>query len=416
MKGDAYVPGALTTGFSIEKVQSSNALIDTICMITSDVSEEARMRLELVFDHVIRVPYLQYSCRGLKTQKQQDMYEQWVEVSFTKWNCLLFTQYEKVCFVDADKIFLVNCDEIFELHAPAGTFSSPWSEPFIARSKNPRQTGKGLRNPYKHLDHGDIVPESCIREGLASSFVAIGTMLLLAPSLSDYNDFKDYVASANPFGYSSFSMMDEQSISSFYLHKKKPWTFIHQRYNYIPWQRHWLDSLDAPKVFHYFGKKVWSLPRDNRWPDVEVWWQLVSSLLASRSKEDATFLLGAFDPLLISLSFQLEKQVTPLLSGCCWCQTCGLEEISWKNHNFLNEAADVDCPLLKGSVPFQQKFHPKPEDIAHKGKSVNKERLESNQIPARNSRARSSRSRSPRESKNSYRLYSPRRRRRSYSN
>ena len=56
------------------------------------------------------------------------------------------------------------------------------------------------------------------------------------------------------------------------------WTFIHQKYNMIPWQRPWLTSglalvlsfcllilrfgcSERPRVFHFFNKKPWDLPR-----------------------------------------------------------------------------------------------------------------------------------------------------------
>ena len=377
MKGDSYIPGALTTGYSLkynrDKYELNNKnnndfnYIDIVCMVTNDVSIIARNRLLTVFDHVIEVPYIQYKCQNLRTLKQQNLYDSWVEVSFTKWNCLSFIQYEKVCFIDADKIVLTNIDEIFSFPTPAGTFSSPWSEPFIAYSANKHQKGNGLPNPYAELQHGDIVPFSSIDKGLLNSFVVIGTMVLLKPDMKDFEDFQKFLEAKAPFGTKSFSMMDEQSITMFYHNRKINWTFIHQRYNYIPWQRHWLTDVDAPKVFHYFGKKVWSLPRDNRWPDVEVWWQIVTSML--NASKDPAFVAGAFEKDLLSISYKiphsddevsenLNTAIKPesIIKACCWCQSTGLEEISWKSHSFLDENCNVVCPLLLGNNAFLTKF------------------------------------------------------------
>ena len=173
MKGDNYVPGALVAGHSW-KLSGSQA--DTLCMVTSDVSAAARSALRKVFDDVREVEYIRARHKPLKTKKQRQYYDQWVGEAFTKWQMLQFTEYEKVLFIDADKLILTNMDSLFELRAPAGTFSTPWSQPW--------RRG-GMPNPYaRHFDraglrgeatHGAPIPRSVVREGLERAFVLIGT-------------------------------------------------------------------------------------------------------------------------------------------------------------------------------------------------------------------------------------------------
>ena len=85
MKGDSYTPGALVSAYSLRLTGTSAQLV---CMVTPDVSADARKRLSVVFDKVVEVPYLTAHCLPLRTQKQRDMYNTWVDVAFTKWNAL----------------------------------------------------------------------------------------------------------------------------------------------------------------------------------------------------------------------------------------------------------------------------------------------------------------------------------------
>jgi len=250
MKRDGYVPGALVVGYSLRLTGTKAQLV---CMVTHDVSAAAHHRLTLIFDHVPEVPYLQFECKRLRTAQQCRLYKQWVEMSFTKWNALSLTQYEKVLFVDADQVVFKNIDHLFELSAPAGTFSSPWAVSYADRrgrvgpfgskasaNDKSRSVITGTLNPYFTLKHGDIVPPSAICQGFCEeSFVCIGAMVLLSPSLADFEDYQTMCEDWVPFGFENcHSMMDEQSICWYYYERAVAWTHIHPVYNFIPWHPH----------------------------------------------------------------------------------------------------------------------------------------------------------------------------------
>jgi len=71
MKGDAYVPGALVMAGSLRNTKTPH---DLVCMVTPDVSSKARKQLSLVFDRVIEVPVLEFTCKPLRTDKQNELY------------------------------------------------------------------------------------------------------------------------------------------------------------------------------------------------------------------------------------------------------------------------------------------------------------------------------------------------------
>jgi hypothetical protein len=93
MRGDAYVPGALVTAYS---VRCAGTAAELVCMVTDDVSEAARTHLRAVFDRVVPVPYIRAPALPLATAKQRDRYGAWMSVACTKWNLLALDEYNKV--------------------------------------------------------------------------------------------------------------------------------------------------------------------------------------------------------------------------------------------------------------------------------------------------------------------------------
>lgn len=172
MKNDNYIAGALVLAHSIRRSGSKCSLV---CMITSDVSRQAVKALKLLFDFVWTVPYIRYRCVPFRTQRQRELYAEWIEESFTKWNCIdarKFGRFEKVMFIDADMMIMRNCDtQLFCLEPPAMTFSLPWAQPYA---------DYGIRNPYGQLTHGRQVDCNCVLSEGFKSFVGIGSLVLVS--------------------------------------------------------------------------------------------------------------------------------------------------------------------------------------------------------------------------------------------
>lgn len=84
------------------KLKELRTKADLVCMVTPDVSTEARECLSQVFDVMYDVPYMKYKCEE-ETLKpytlqasQLALSESWKECLFTKWNALGLTPYDKV--------------------------------------------------------------------------------------------------------------------------------------------------------------------------------------------------------------------------------------------------------------------------------------------------------------------------------
>ena len=99
--GDAYLPGILLLGSSIRKVmpKAYEKYITLCCMVTNDVSPEAREIISKIYDRVIDVDYLQIPPHLIKHKKPntQKIYSK----TFTKLRIFEMTDYDKVLFLDA---------------------------------------------------------------------------------------------------------------------------------------------------------------------------------------------------------------------------------------------------------------------------------------------------------------------------
>jgi len=339
MRGDKYVPGALVMGQSCRKAfppTSSSAPSTSsvpsesgwqlVCMVTSDVSEQAQTALRLVFDRVVVVEYLEASCVPMATEKQEKMYGAWISAGFTKWRCLELVEYDKVLFMDSDTLILRDLSHLFtSLRAPAATFSLPWASPF----KN-----NGLPNPYARLGHGDRVPREAIETGLRSSFVGMGTTILLTPSRPHLAALVALISNPSPYGSRACkSGFDEQAIMQLYCTLGIDYHHIHQRYNYIPWHKQWLSPRDgAPEVFHFFNNKPWELAR-SMWPDLESWWQMADVLV-----QEHPALRQFFDASNLSPEFPL---VDP--PQCHYCASLHRRSTG---HQIFNAEGRLVCPEL----------------------------------------------------------------------
>jgi len=235
-------------------------------MYTDDVTE--LKLLSQVFTKLIKVDYLQFKSKNMKTRKQQEIYGSWIDKSYTKMNCLSLIEYKKVLFMDADTIVLKSIDHLFELRTPAGTFSSPWGDKY----------GGYISLGMYPKDHKKSVHPSMVERAMNSNSVAvIGTTLLLEPDKKMFEEYKSYVSSNQPFGFPKCnSGFDEQSITTFYSRKGIIWTHIHQQYNFIPWKHNW--KVKDPYVYHFFNKdKPWMLD-PTEYKDLSEYYKVVKEM------------------------------------------------------------------------------------------------------------------------------------------
>lgn len=165
MLGDKYVAGALALGQSLI---DSGTRYDLVCMVTEDVSETAIQSLRATYHSVVTVPYIQFKCGTMMTQRQKELYSDWIDYSFTKWQVFQLVVYDKVLYLDADHVVVRNVDHLFLLHAPAMCFRSEFNK------------------AYENYRHGDRITATNLKHFLKNhtSLAATGTLLLTPNKLT----------------------------------------------------------------------------------------------------------------------------------------------------------------------------------------------------------------------------------------
>ena len=132
---DSYLPGILLLGSSIRKVMpttnsNKKSNIELCCMVTNDISPEARSLILKIYDHVIDVDYLQIPPNLIKHKNPstRNIYSK----TFTKLRIFEMTQYDKILFLDADMLVIKeDIFSLFNLKTPAAIFMG-------SLSKNPQ--------------------------------------------------------------------------------------------------------------------------------------------------------------------------------------------------------------------------------------------------------------------------------------
>ena len=94
--GDSYLPGVLLLGSSIIKAIPTHykKYITLCCMVTNDVSPEAKQLISTIYDSIIEINYLEIPSNLIKhkIQRIRDVYAR----TFTKLRIFEMTEYDKV--------------------------------------------------------------------------------------------------------------------------------------------------------------------------------------------------------------------------------------------------------------------------------------------------------------------------------
>ena len=275
--GPKYLAGILVMAYTI---RLHGAINDIVVMVTDDVPDQSIKEMKKLNVKVVRVDYLEYKITTKFMSKKQIERYDWISKSFTKWKCLELTEYEKVLFLDCDMIVVKNLDPVFELQTPAGVFESPYDERLYLHDNKK----KGFPNFY----NSSIIKPNEINNALTKKgFVTTATCVLLTPNKTDFKNMCNMLEHKQPFGFNSWSGMDEQAISYYFaLYNKGPrknWLNLGPEYAFLEWKYKEL-KIKPPvekknvKIIDFVGiEKPWMIPK-NKYEDVKFWYYYASAL------------------------------------------------------------------------------------------------------------------------------------------
>tara|TARA_B100001094_G_scaffold271941_1_gene277498 strand:+ start:3093 stop:5294 length:2202 start_codon:yes stop_codon:yes gene_type:complete len=187
----SYLDGCILGALGLKR-QKTHA--DVICFVTHDVSEDDIKKLEVVFDKVIRVPYISPFDMGgegdLKTIKMdKDIFKNcnnytknhpYSHVFFKLhiFNPDLFP-YKKVCFVDSDLVPLNYYDSLFMLDTPAGWVEYRKKFPYLESFNWDR---------CDFLKHGQKIPKLFTDINKPGGADVNAGLLVVTPNKKEYDE------------------------------------------------------------------------------------------------------------------------------------------------------------------------------------------------------------------------------------
>ena len=204
--GDSYLPGILLLGSSIRKFMPKpyKKYITLCCMVTNDVSKEARKLISKIYDQIIDVEYLQIPPNLIKHKNPntQNTYSK----TFTKLRIFEMTEYTKVLFLDSDMLVLKKeFFSLFNLNTPAAVFLGKLSNnPGDRYFKEFKENGKLFRQfqtKYCHWKgkdnvlHGNLIPydKKYENEQITNGMNIETSVLLIKPSKYMMNEVNKYI-------------------------------------------------------------------------------------------------------------------------------------------------------------------------------------------------------------------------------
>ena len=188
----AYLDGCILGALGLKR-QGVNA--DVICFVTPDINLQDRNKLAVVFDDVIRVPYI--SPYEMDDGNDETLKTIMMDPDIFK-NCKDYTKmhpyahvffklhifnpdlfpYEKVCFVDSDLVPMNYFDSLFMLDTPAG-----WVE---YRKKFPYKEGYAW-DRCDFLKHGEPIPKIFTDVDTPGGADVNAGLLVVSPNKKEYD-------------------------------------------------------------------------------------------------------------------------------------------------------------------------------------------------------------------------------------
>ena len=252
--GDSYLEGVLTLAYSIMKTNTKH---DIVCMVTDDVSNDAKTKMKNMGIRIIEVPYLDFKRDQKRLLKRYPLISRY----YTKWNILNLTEYDKVLFLDADLIVIKSIDHVFtDFKSPGSRFVT--ANPEISKIIKKHDNSKGL-----HFS------PSLIKRLLRSavSWTIDGGLVLLQPNEKHY---KKYIKMMKTHTHVGIGGTDEYSLikymSLYDNGPKKTWTNLGDIYSCVQWSKYHKCNKDNSYILNFYGKpKPWY--KENTYEDSSVW-------------------------------------------------------------------------------------------------------------------------------------------------
>jgi alpha-N-acetylglucosamine transferase len=284
--GDSYLPGILLLGSSIRKImpKAYEKYITLCCMVTHDISKQARSLILKIYDRIIDVEYLQIPPNLIRHNNPQT--QKIYAKTFTKLRIFEMTEYDKVLFLDADMLILKkDIFSLFNLNTPAtifmGKLNNNPKDRYFKEFKENGRLFKQFQNKYcnwkekgKEL-HGNLIPYDKYENEKTNDGMNIETsVLLITPSILSVKQRDNYLENIKTKHIKIRG--DTEMVSKMF--KDKIYAIEPRFFG------RWVNPEEHSEliVLDLYGSdgKPWDINKLNLfmgWKDVEFWWKFYMS-------------------------------------------------------------------------------------------------------------------------------------------
>ena len=282
MMNDSYVPGALLLAYGLRR-QWTEA--DLVCLVTPEVTADARDALAVLYDHVVEVETV---CVPHKRSHQRRDRPFW----FTRQNALrlgadgdLGLSYEKIVVLDADVLPMRWFDHLFTLDAPSGVLNGS-KEHCIEEDEQgqyivPQNLHVGTEWKWHRLyaacPHGQAIPREITDRVAAdpgNNTGISGSLYVWEPSMREFLDICETIAKPPVVEYVT-DLFDYPDMQYMTMRYSGSWKSIDLRF--IGFKGY--PGLKALFGTHYAGFKPWYfkqpqlLKRYSQYEDFAYWYR-----------------------------------------------------------------------------------------------------------------------------------------------
>lgn len=276
MKNDIFVMGALVLGYSLLK-QCTNA--DLVCLVTDDVSLEARKALGEIYTKVIVVDEIRTEHPNAKGRSDRTcIFTRFQTMRLGK-NGDLGCDYDKIVVLDADIMSLKNYDALFDVPAPAGIINekkSHWLGNYCS------EEGKTVWHQIYETTcgHGQLIPKSVTDQVKddSTNLGVNGCLWILEPDYEEYMRIMDCLEDQSVKDRIGRFNWPEMQFATWYWSGK--WHNVDIRYAAYNGQPH----ISLVYGTHFAGFKPWDdkdrkvLKRYMRYHDFRLWYEMLNEM------------------------------------------------------------------------------------------------------------------------------------------
>ena len=267
MLNDSFLPGVLEQAYELAEQAPD---VPRVCLVTDDISDDARGALAVLFDHVAVVETVFVPHKRRHARQDRPFLLTRLQALRLGPDGDLGLSFKKIVLMDADIMPLKRYDQLFLLDTPAGILNER-KENFVAADEEGRYsappdvdiTGRWVwHDVYRDIGHGTRIPKE-ITDRVKEDRTNLGVntaLMVLEPSTAEFREIQDDIQRPETLEF---------------LSERFDWPDM--QYLTMRWSGGWVNidasfcgfcgypSLASLCGTHFAGVKPWGYRKEKSW-------------------------------------------------------------------------------------------------------------------------------------------------------